>query len=374
MEAVSLFAGIGGFDLALQRFGIHVEMQADIDPSAQRVLAAQFPNARLESDATTAEIRGADLVCAGFPCQGLSAAASTPKGQGLLDPTSPSAVVWKALQRIVAAKPHYLLLENADSLATARYADDMRALLSTLEAGGYYPHVVTLNSGCYGSLMRRIRTFVLARREPWPRPEVGKGLAWTCAADAIGVNNQQGGALFCSQPSVTKKATTYTLMVTPTEVRTLTPDAVEFLFGYPPGWTLAAGSQSARYQRLGNSVSVHAARAALSLLLHGKAEMFPPAARYIDLYTLTVPATGGAAGSAFGRIWRTSDAGARNPNTNVLELEYCVPVYAKWMREHADEVSDAMRKYFSDAFLMLRKHLENPKKWPSTVRVEMLQR
>lgn len=374
MEAVSLFAGIGGFDLALRRFNIRVEMQADIDPSAQNVLRAQFPDARLEADATTANIRGADLVCAGFPCQGLSAAASTPRGQGLLDPTSPSAVVWKALQRIVAAKPHYLLLENADSLATARYAEDMKALLAALQAGGYHAHVVTLNSGCYGSVMRRVRTFVLARRTPWPRPEVGKGLSWMCAADAIGVSNQQGGALFCSQPSVTKKAKTYTLMVTPDEVRTLTPEAVEVLFGYPPGWTSAAGSQSARYERLGNSVSVHAARAALSLLLHGQAEMYPPAARYIDLYSLTVPAPGGTAGSAFGRIWRTSDAGTRNPNTNVLELEYCVPVYAKWMREHPDDVSDAMRGYFSKTFPLLRKHLESPKKWPSTVRVEMLQR
>lgn len=374
MRAASLFAGIGGFDLAAQRLGVDVEMQAEIDPSAARVLRAQFPESRLEADATKVDLGDVDLVMAGFPCQGLSAAASTPRGQGLLDPESPSAVVWAALARVFRARPRYLLLENADSLGTARYADDMRALLQALTTNGYHMHVFALNGGCYGSLMRRSRTFVLARRSPWPKPETGRGLAWTCAVEAIGVNNQQGGALFCCQPSVTKKAATYTLMVTPTEVRSLTPEAVETLFGYPLGWTALAGSQSARYQRLGNSVSVDAATAALSLLLHGEATLRPPTTSYADLYPLTVAAGGGAAGSAFGRILRTSAGGARNPNTNALELEYCAPVYEAWMQQHPDDVSEAMWGYLEALRPVLRRHLEYPKAWPATARVEMIQR
>jgi len=376
MRAASIFAGIGGFDLAAQRLGVHVEMQAEIDRSAASVLRAQFPGVRLEVDATTADLGDADLVMAGFPCQGLSTAAATPRGQGLFDPDSPSSVVWAALSRVFRAQPRYLLLENADSLSSGRYMEDLRVLLQLLEDKGYHTHVFALNSGCYGSLMRRTRTFVLARRAPWARPETGKGLGWTCAVEGIGVNNQQGGGLFCCQPSVTKKAATYTLMVTRDEVRTLTPEAVETLFGYPPGWTAAAGSANARYMRLGNSVSVDAATAALSLLLHGKAEMRVPTGAYADLYPLTVPATGGAAGSAFGRIMRGRTRGGAlcAGNTNTLEVEYCAPVYEAWMHQHADEVSPAMWGYLETMRASMRKYLEYPKAWPMTARVEMRQR
>lgn len=371
LQAVSLFAGIGGFDLAAQRMGIDVVMQAEIDPSAQRVLRAHF-DAPLTHDARVADLRDASLVMAGFPCQGLSAAASTPKGQGLLDPTSPSAVVWPFLERVVRARPPFLLLENADSLSSKRYAEDLGALLRELVGHGYFVHIVRLNSGCYGSVMRRVRTFILGRRSPWARPSVPQGLRWTSPARAIGVNNQQGGALFCAQPSVTKKAGSYTLMVTPNEVRTLTPEAVEILFGYPTGWTAAAGSNSERYARLGNTVSVHAATAALQLLLNGEAPVRLPTYQYIDLAPWTVPAGGGAAGSAFGRMCRTlvpRETGGRNPNTNTLELAYCAPVYERWMRAHADDVSDAMWCYLEK----VKPHLPPAQPWPTDARVEMRQ-
>jgi len=41
MKAASLFAGIGGFDLAAGRVGAEVVLQAEIDPSARAVLRAR---------------------------------------------------------------------------------------------------------------------------------------------------------------------------------------------------------------------------------------------------------------------------------------------------------------------------------------------
>jgi DNA (cytosine-5)-methyltransferase 1 len=375
VKAASLFAGIGGFDLAAERLGIEVVVQAEINNDAQRVLFTQFPGARIEEDARHVDLAGVDLVMAGFPCQGLSVAASTPRGQGLFDPTSMSSVVWDVLARVASARPRFLLLENADSLNTTRYADDMRALLGAIKGAGYHAHVFSLNAGCYGSMMRRVRTFILCRRDFWLQPLTEGSVVWACEANAIGVSNQQGGAAWCAQPSVTKKSGSYTLMVTRDEVRSLLPEAVEVLFGYPVGWTRAAGSQTARYDRLGNTVSVHAATAALRLLLEGVAPTsVPPQSYHESIYPLTRPASGGAAGSALGRIARTAlsarAAGGRNPNTNRVELAYCTPVYEAWMHSHPDEISEAMWGYLAAVKSILPRAIP----WPETVAVEMEQR
>ena len=47
MKAVSLFAGVGGFDLALERNGIEVVASVEIDKKAQNVLRRHFPNATI---------------------------------------------------------------------------------------------------------------------------------------------------------------------------------------------------------------------------------------------------------------------------------------------------------------------------------------
>lgn len=370
LNAASLFAGIGGFDLACERLGVEVALQAEISDPARAVLRDRFPKARLVGDATKADLRGVDLVCAGFPCQGLSAAASTRQAEGLLDEESMSAVIWPTLRRVYEARPRFLLLENADSLNTNRYAEDMRVLLADLVRNGYHPHVVRLNAGCFGSPMRRARTFVLARSTAWsapPKPEAR--VSWRVEYPFIGVNNQQGGASWASQPSVTRKARSYTLMVTPTEVRSFLPEGVEALFGYPPGWTTAAGTATARYERLGNSVSVDAATVALAMLLQGRtARVRPPRFEYSSLYPLTTPAGGGTAGSAIGRLARTM-LGTRNPNTNRIELDYCAPVYVAWMERFGDDVTPKMRGYLE----AVRSLLPAPRPWPLAVDVTMEQ-
>lgn len=368
LRAASLFAGLGGFDLALERLGAEVRVQAEIDPFAQRVLRARFPDVRLEPDATQADLSGVELVTAGFPCQGLSIAAATPKGRGLLDPTSLSAVVWATLQRIFAASPEYLLLENSDALTTRRYKADADALYRTLSEAGYYHHTVVLNSGCYGSAMRRVRAFVLARRRPWSEPKVSAGLRWSCEVRAAGVANQQGGAVWCAQPSVTKKATTYTLMVTRQgEVRSFKPEGVEVLFGLPPGWTTPAGSAAQRYQRLGNAVSVDAADAALRMLLGLDAPTRPPGYAYHDLYEHTFAARGGTAGSALGRLARSLVRG--RGNHSALELYYLAPIYLAWTEAHPKTVTAKMRGYIDT----VRPYLPAPRPWPATAEVVMRQ-
>lgn len=370
MKAASLFAGLGGFDLAMERLGLRSSLLAEIDPAARRVLAAQFPGVRQEGDARAVDLRGFDLVTAGFPCQGLSAAAATRKHGGLMDERSLSSVIWSVLERVRAAKVPLVLLENSDKLTTKQYSADMAALLHQLLEDGYDARVYVLNAGCYGTPMRRLRTFILARLSPGRWPTVDGGVSWSCSDPTIGLSGQHGGAVWCVQPSPTKKASSYTLCVTPDDVRSLTPDAVEVLMGLTPGWTAAAGSNTQRYERLGNAVSVDAAEAALRILLTGEA---PPVItpRVAYPFDRTVRARGGTSGSMVGRIAR-GFAGSGSPHHNRIELDYALPVYARRMREDSASVS---REQWEALAWLEQKGIvpASPKPWPRSAVVEMVQ-
>jgi hypothetical protein len=100
MTFLSLFAGIGGFDLPLTRLGMRCVGQVELDPAAQRVLARHLPEAARHDDIHTtlawwhATPRPrVDLVCAGWPCQDLSQAG---RRAGLAGPRSGLFSSWPA--------------------------------------------------------------------------------------------------------------------------------------------------------------------------------------------------------------------------------------------------------------------------------------
>lgn len=90
LTGVSLFAGVGGIDLAMENAGIDVKAAVEIDVAARGVLADRFPNTTLFNDVTEVtgdQLRAAGFVpergilTAGFPCQDLSVAGRR-KGMG----------------------------------------------------------------------------------------------------------------------------------------------------------------------------------------------------------------------------------------------------------------------------------------------------
>jgi DNA (cytosine-5)-methyltransferase 1 len=123
LTAVSLFAGIGGIDRALDLAGIEVTAAVEIDPDCRSVIARHFPRTALFNDVT--EVTGDQLratgfvprrgvLAGGFPCQGLSQAGLR---KGLAD--ARSGLFWHVMRLADELRPRWLLLENVPGLLSS---------------------------------------------------------------------------------------------------------------------------------------------------------------------------------------------------------------------------------------------------------------
>ena len=105
----SLFSGIGGLDLGLERAGMHVKWQSEIDPYACKVLAKHWPNIPNHGDIKRIDwrtVEPVDVICGGYPCQPFSTAG---KRQGTNDPRH----LWPWVRDAISAlRPRYAILEN----------------------------------------------------------------------------------------------------------------------------------------------------------------------------------------------------------------------------------------------------------------------
>lgn len=202
MKVGSLFAGIGGFDLACERAGMQCAWQVEIDPFCQRVLAHHWPDVPRYEDVRTvgkAELEPVDLVCGGFPCQDLSVAG---RRAGLAGERSG---LFHEFMRIVAElAPRWVLLENVPGLLSSNGGRDMGTVLWHLSELGYGWAYRVLDAQYFGVAQRRRRVFIVGHVgnsgcaaeilfEPEscsgdspPRRKAGQDIAYTIAAGAGG--------------------------------------------------------------------------------------------------------------------------------------------------------------------------------------------
>ena len=151
----SLFAGIGGIDLGLQRAGHRIVWHSEIDKFASRVLEKHFPGVPNLGDVTKIEWRHVpyvDIIAGGYPCQPFSTAG---KRKGAKDARH----LWPYfLDAIRTLRPRYALLENVRGHLTLGFGD----VLADLASCGYSAEWQVIPASSVGAPHRRDRLFVVA--------------------------------------------------------------------------------------------------------------------------------------------------------------------------------------------------------------------
>jgi len=165
LTAVSLFAGVGGFDLALERQGVKVVASVEIDKKAQEVFRRHFPNSTIFGDFTG--VTGEQLIQAGFnpkrgiitggfPCQDLSVAGKRAGLQG-----SRSGLFWEIVRLLTETKAENFILENVPGLLSSNDGRDFAVVLSALDDIGFDVAWRVLDAQFYGIPQRRRRVFIV---------------------------------------------------------------------------------------------------------------------------------------------------------------------------------------------------------------------
>ena len=152
----SLFSGIGGLELGLERAGLGpVLWQVESDPYCRSILAHHWPDARRYEDVREvgAELAPVDIICGGFPCQDISTAG---KGAGLGG--ARSGLWWEFLRIVRMVGPRVVVAENVAALA-ARGLDQV---LGGLAESGYDATWDCIPAAAVGAPHRRDRLFVVA--------------------------------------------------------------------------------------------------------------------------------------------------------------------------------------------------------------------
>ena len=162
MRFIDLFAGLGGFHIALSRLGHHCVFASEINKELAKLYEKNFEISNVHSDIKKVEeanIPHHDIMCAGFPCQPFSKAG---KQLGIVDSRGQ---FLEDFERILKYhKPKYFILENVPHLRRHDRENSWKALKETLERCGYYLDDAILSPHEFGIPQIRHRIYIVGSR------------------------------------------------------------------------------------------------------------------------------------------------------------------------------------------------------------------
>ena len=180
MRVLSLFSGVGGFDLGLERAGMTTVAQCEWDAKCQQVLARHWPDVPRwgdVSDVNGSDLPDCDLVAFGSPCQDLSVAG---KRAGMVEGETRSGLFYEAIRIIKELQderrgPAWVVWENVVGALSSNGGRDFGAVLDSMaDIGAVDIQWRVLDAQWFGVPQRRRRVFDVARLNPRTagRPEV----------------------------------------------------------------------------------------------------------------------------------------------------------------------------------------------------------
>jgi DNA (cytosine-5)-methyltransferase 1 len=163
---IDLFAGIGGFRLAMQSLGGKCVFTSEWDKEAQKTYRANFGEVPF-GDITKEQVKnyipdGFDVLCAGFPCQAFSIAGK----RGGFDDTR-GTLFFDVAEIIKRKKPKAIFLENVKGLRSHDKGKTLETILNVLrtDLGYYVPEPQIINAKNFGVPQNRERIYIVGFRK-----------------------------------------------------------------------------------------------------------------------------------------------------------------------------------------------------------------
>lgn len=159
---IDLFAGVGGFRMAMQSLSGRCEFSSEWNPHAQKTYAANYgesPEGDITLDETKAKIpKTFDILCGGFPCQAFSIAGHRKGFQ-----ETRGTLFFDVANIAKKHRPKALFLENVRNLVTHDKGNTFQVICNTLEELGYTVFYKVLNSMTHANVPQyRQRIFIVA--------------------------------------------------------------------------------------------------------------------------------------------------------------------------------------------------------------------
>lgn len=158
---IDLFAGLGGFRLALESLGAKCVYSNEWDEPVQKVYTDNFGDIP-EGDITQVDekdIPDHDILCAGFPCQAFSISG---KQRGFAD--SRGTLFFDVARIVKEKKPKIVFMENVKNFATHDNGRTLEVVKATMEELGYTFYQKVLNAVDYGVPQKRERIYMVCFR------------------------------------------------------------------------------------------------------------------------------------------------------------------------------------------------------------------
>lgn len=173
LNVLSLFSGIDGLGVGLERAGMTPVGHVEIDPTCRAVLRRHYPEVPQHDDVRTAaawwhsiDRPRVDVIAGGPPCQPFSSA-----GLGAGADDMRNGWPW-FLDVVRAVRPRYVLAENADELLSDRFHDVFAGIIGELADLGFAVEWDCLSACSLGAPHARRRMFLVAY------PDSGDGAPW----------------------------------------------------------------------------------------------------------------------------------------------------------------------------------------------------
>lgn len=177
MKFIDLFAGLGGFHMAMERLGHRCVFASELDNQLCEIYEKNFgvsPSGDIRT-ISPKDIPSHDILCAGFPCQPFSKAGS----QEGLDCPRQGDLFWNVAKILAYHKPSFFILENVPNLLYHDAGETFKLMKAKLNSLGYVVDEKRFSPHHFGIPQVRERLYIIGSRHgleyfKWPEAQPSK--------------------------------------------------------------------------------------------------------------------------------------------------------------------------------------------------------